>query len=83
MPNIGFSELLLLAVIALLIVGPERLPALMHAAGSGLARIRGLMNSLMAEVERSDSLEEIQRELRDFTSKEERRSLPDEDAKPD
>ncbi|HGM5579629.1 TPA: Sec-independent protein translocase protein TatB [Pseudomonas putida] len=50
--EIGFSELLLVGVVALLVLGPERLPVAMRTVGRGLGRARQAMNMLRAQVER-------------------------------
>lgn len=61
MLDIGFPELLLAAIVALLVIGPERLPEVMRAAGRIGARLRGLLHTLQAEIDR----EKIQREITD------------------
>ncbi|HEK1684908.1 TPA: twin-arginine translocase subunit TatB [Pseudomonas putida] len=50
--EIGFSELLLVGVVALLVLGPERLPVAMRTVGRGLGQARRAMNMLRAQVER-------------------------------
>lgn len=49
MGGIGFSELLLLALIALLVVGPQRLPEVARLAGQWSRTARGAWNSLKSE----------------------------------
>jgi sec-independent protein translocase protein TatB len=56
--DIGFTELLLLAVITLLVLGPERLPSAVRFAGLWLGRIRRSFAQLKSELEREmDSAE--------------------------
>ncbi len=43
--GIGFSEMLVLAVIALLIFGPRRLPEIGNAVGKGLKEFKDAVNS--------------------------------------
>ena len=50
--DIGFSELLLVGVVALLVLGPERLPIAARTVGRGLGQARRAMNALRAQVER-------------------------------
>jgi Tat protein translocase TatB subunit len=59
--DIGFSELCLVAVIALLVVGPKRLPETVRAWGRWTARARQAIQSLQHEVEQELDLEEVRR----------------------
>jgi len=59
--DIGFSELCLVALIALLVVGPKRLPETVRAWGHWTARARQAIQTLQREVEQELDLEEVQR----------------------
>ncbi|MDZ3996044.1 Sec-independent protein translocase protein TatB [Pseudomonas sp. Teo4] len=50
--EVGFSELLLVGVIALLVLGPERLPVAARTLGRGLGQARRAMNALRTQMER-------------------------------
>lgn len=50
--DIGFSELVLVAIVALLVVGPERLPRVARVAGMWLARARRSLASVKQEIDR-------------------------------
>ncbi|CAG8866001.1 Sec-independent protein translocase protein TatB [Pseudomonas fluorescens] len=50
--DIGFTELLLVGVVALLVLGPERLPVAARTVGRGLGQARRAMHALRAQVER-------------------------------
>ena len=63
--DIGFSELLVIAVVALLVLGPERLPKAAHFVGLWVRRARSQWNSVKSEFERDLASEELQRSLRE------------------
>lgn len=52
MLSIGFWELMLLAVLCLLVVGPERLPSLMRTLGNWSGRAKLAMMRFKAELDR-------------------------------
>lgn len=59
--DLSFSKLFLLAVIALIVLGPEKLPKVARMAGAMLRRARVGWESVRAEVEREIEMEEIKR----------------------
>lgn len=66
LPDIGASELLLIAVVALIVVGPKDLPLLMRKVGQFLARLRGMAAEFRAsfdEMARQSELDELRREV--------------------
>jgi len=63
--DIGFSELLLIAVVALVVLGPERLPKAARFAGLWVRRARNQWDSVKQELERELHAEEIKRNLQD------------------
>lgn len=65
MIDISLGKLLLLAVVALIVLGPERLPHAARTAGALLRRIRNGWESVRTEVEREIQAEEIKRTLRE------------------
>ena len=62
--DVGFSELLIIAVVALLVLGPERLPKAARFAGLWMRRARAQWYSVKAELERELASEEMQRSLK-------------------
>ncbi len=65
--DIAFSELLLIAVVVLLVVGPERLPRVARTLGHLAGRLQRYVTTVKAEVERemrAHELEGIDAELR-------------------
>lgn len=63
--DIGFSELFLIAIVALVVLGPERLPKAARFAGLWVRRARAQWYSVKSELERELASEELQRTLRD------------------
>lgn len=57
--DVGFSELILIFVIALIVLGPERLPKVARTAGSWLGRARRMARSMQYELERELDLKEM------------------------
>jgi len=63
--DVGFSELVLIGVVALVVLGPERLPGAARTAGALLRRARSSWANVRAEVERELAAEELKRNMRD------------------
>ena len=63
--DIGFSELFLIAIVALVVLGPERLPKAARFAGLWVRRARAQWYSVKSELENELASEELKRTLRD------------------
>lgn len=63
--DIGFSELLIIAVVALVVLGPERLPKAARFAGLWVRRARAQWYSVKAELERDLAAEEMRRSMQE------------------
>lgn len=61
--DVGFSELLLVGLVALLVLGPERLPVAARTAGLWIGRLKRSFGAIKAEVEREIGADEIRRQL--------------------
>lgn len=61
--GISFGELLLISLVALLVLGPERLPGAARTAGLWVGRLKRSFNSIKQEVEREIGADEIRRQL--------------------
>ncbi|VXB21036.1 Sec-independent protein translocase protein TatB [Pseudomonas sp. 8AS] len=61
--DIGFSELLLVGLVALIVFGPERLPAAARTAGLWIGRLKRSFSAIKAEVEREIGADEVRRQL--------------------
>lgn len=65
MIELNFGKLLLVAVIALIVLGPEKLPKAARMAGAMVRRLRLGWESVRTEVERELEVEEIRRAARE------------------
>lgn len=63
--EIGASELFLVAIVALIVLGPERLPKAARFAGLWVRRARAQWYSVRSELERELATEELQRTMRE------------------
>jgi len=69
LPGIGFSELLLLALAALIIVGPKDLPLMMRKAGQMVGKARAMAREFQAafeDIARQSELDDLRREIEDL-----------------
>lgn len=62
--GIGFPELVLILAIALIVVGPSKLPDLARALGRGYAEFRKATNELKETFDQDDTVREIKQEFR-------------------
>ena len=63
--DLGFSELVVIALAALIVLGPERLPKAARFAGLWIRRARAQWYSVRSELERELATEELKRSLDD------------------
>lgn len=61
--EVGFSELLLVALVALLVLGPDRLPVAARMAGLWIGRLKRSFNSIKDEVARELGADQIRQQL--------------------
>ena len=59
--DIGFAEILFVAVVALLVLGPEKLPTAVKTVGMWVGRIRRTVSSIQSEISEELRLEELKR----------------------
>ena len=59
--DIGFSEMIVIAVIALVVLGPEKLPRVARTAGILLARMQRYVNDVKADINREVELDELRK----------------------
>jgi len=66
--DIGFSELLVIGVVALIVIGPQKLPRVARTAGHLLGRLQRYVADVKADINREIELEEL-RKMRDSMEK--------------
>jgi sec-independent protein translocase protein TatB len=59
--DVSFSELLVIAVVALLVIGPEKLPKVARTVGAFVGRMQRYMAQVKEEVNREMRFEELQK----------------------
>lgn len=84
--DVGFWEIAVIAVVALVILGPERLPRAARTAGLWISKARRTVRTMKAEIEREldmeemkkvvgtdtvETLQEFKQEIKEVTSSEE------------
>ncbi len=61
--DIGFWELTIIGVVALLVIGPERLPRVARTTGLWLGRARRFVSSVKADIDREIATDELKKAL--------------------
>lgn len=78
MPEVGWSELLLIEIVALIVIGPEDLPKLFHSIGRITARARAMareFSSAMEDAARQSGLKDAADTLKDVQGVTSKRAL--------
>ena len=63
--DIGFSEILVIAVVALIVIGPERLPGVARTLGHLFGRMQRYVNDVKADIQREMELDELKKLRKD------------------
>lgn len=59
--DIGFSEILVIAIVALIVIGPERLPKVARTLGHLFGRMQRYVNDVKADIQREMELDELRK----------------------
>jgi sec-independent protein translocase protein TatB len=59
--DIGFTELMVIGVVALIVIGPERLPRVARTAGALLGRLQRYVADVKADINREVELDELRK----------------------
>src|SRR5512139_4118800 len=66
--DIGFSELFVIGIVALIVIGPERLPKVARTAGHLFGRMQRYVNDVKADINREMELDELRKLKTQFES---------------
>lgn len=86
LPQIGFPELIILAVLALIVVGPEDLPKLMRGLGRFMSKVRGMAQEFkdaFNEMGAASEMAELKREIEELKEMGKLANLTDSNLKED
>lgn len=61
--DIGFAELLVLTIIAMVVVGPEKLPGLARSVGKTVGQARRFMTGIQNQIEQEVKLDELNKKI--------------------
>ena len=59
--DIGFSELMVIGIVALLVIGPERLPKVARTFGHLMGRLQRYVNDVKADIDREMEIDELRK----------------------
>lgn len=63
--EVGFSEMLLIGIVALVVLGPERLPRAARMVGLWVRRMRAYWFSMQAQLEQELAAEDLRKAMRE------------------
>lgn len=73
--DIGFPELVIISLVALVVLGPERLPETLRTLGLWFGRARRSFTAVKSEIEREIGMDEVRRQLHNESIMEEMQRL--------
>lgn len=76
--EVGFSELCMVALVALLVIGPERLPKMARLAGFWLGKTRAMVANVKAEISAELQAEEMRQLFQEQVALQELKTIQDE-----
>ena len=66
--DVGLSELMVIAVVALIVIGPERLPKVARTAGLLLGRLQRYVSDVKSDINREIQLDELKKMQQEVTT---------------
>ncbi len=76
--EVGFSELCMVALVALLVIGPERLPKVARLAGFWLGKTRAMVANVKAEISAELQAEEMRQLFNEQSALQELKNIQNE-----
>jgi len=76
--DIGFPELIIISLVALVVLGPERLPEALRTLGLWFGRARRSFTAVKSEIEREIGMDDVRRQLHNESIMEEMQRLEDD-----
>jgi sec-independent protein translocase protein TatB len=77
-PDFGSLEILLILVVTLLVIGPEKLPEALRALGLWFGRLSRSFNSVKSEIEKEIGMDDVRRQLHNEAVMQEMKRIEDE-----
>lgn len=63
--DIGFVEMLVIAIVGMVVIGPERLPGVARGVGRSVGQLKRFLKNLQRQLEQEVQLDELKRSVRD------------------
>lgn len=76
--EVGFSEIVMVALVALLVIGPEKMPKVAKMAGFWVAKSRRMVASVKQEIHEEFQAEELRQSLKNQSGMDDLKKLADE-----
>jgi len=65
--DIGFFEIIIIGIIALVVIGPEKLPRVARTAGLWIGKARGMVKTVKYEIDEQLRMDELKQSLKKTT----------------
>lgn len=77
--DIGFLEMIIIAVVGLVVIGPERLPGVARSVGKWVGRTRRFVTQVKSDIDREMKQEELRKALEEDAGLDEIKQIMDSD----
>jgi len=65
--DIGFMELLVLAIVGMVVIGPERLPSAARTVGKSVGKVKRFFNAMQRQIDQELKMEELNKSIMEDT----------------